>query len=388
VVTGAGGGIDKTVLNSPRFLENSGYDTYCAYMRHPQDAEFAHLRTKAIECNAPLCEVDDRGPWDYRVIKDLLRLCRELRVAVWHAHEYKSNLIGVLLRRRWPMKLVSTVHGWGARQGRTPLYHALDRFTLRHYDRVICVSSDLMAKCRSMGISEERLELIENAIDTEQFRRSKSRQTAKAKLGIDPDRVVIGAVGRLAAEKAFHILIGAVHELLGAGLDVELVVAGEGEEQLRLQRLIAELGIGDRVRLLGYRPDVIEVFEALDVFVLSSLSEGMPNVVLEAMALEVPVVATRITSLPSVIRHERDGLLVAPGKQAELTAALRRLATDESFREMLRRAGRQRVDDRYSFRRRMERIKSVYDAVLAIGPESGVFNSTQDPTQAIWHRMI
>src|SRR5262249_14595914 len=112
VVKGSGGGPDKTILNSPRCLAAAGYRTVCAYMHPPGDPGFEQLRQKAERWQAPLVSVPDRGFWDWKVVPLLLNLCRRERVTIWHGHDYKSNLLGLLLRRFWPMRLVTTVHGW------------------------------------------------------------------------------------------------------------------------------------------------------------------------------------------------------------------------------------------------------------------------------------
>src|SRR4051812_14721168 len=103
VVTGAGGGPEKTILNSPRYLEPAGYRMLCAYMHPPGDPGFDQIRRRARELGAPLLSVPDRGPLDPGVLTRLLEICRRERVTDWHAHDYKSNLIGLLLRPFWPM---------------------------------------------------------------------------------------------------------------------------------------------------------------------------------------------------------------------------------------------------------------------------------------------
>src|SRR5262249_18684958 len=159
----------------------------------------------------------------------------------------------------------------------------------------------------------ERCVLIENGIDLGQYVRRRPVAEAKQRLGQPADRLVLGAVGRLSAEKGFDLLIRAVHRLLGNRLDGAPGIAGEGCEGPRLRRLIDELGVGDRVRLLGFCPDPRSVYEAMDVFVLSSLREGLPNVLLEAMATSVPVAATRIAGIPRLVEDGVNGLLVVPG---------------------------------------------------------------------------
>ena len=121
VLCGSGGGPDKTIVNSPRFMAASGYRMICAYMHAPGDPGFTQLQRKAALAGAELLSIHDHGPLDWRVVRQLLDLCRRERVQIWHGHDYKSNAIGLLLCRFWPMKLVSTVHCWLTRTRRTPL---------------------------------------------------------------------------------------------------------------------------------------------------------------------------------------------------------------------------------------------------------------------------
>jgi glycosyltransferase involved in cell wall biosynthesis len=365
VVTETGGGPDKTILNSPRFLASRGYRNLCAYMHPPDDAGYAQLERRAERCGAPLFSVTDRGPLDARVVIEMLRICRRQRVTVWHGHDYKSNLLGLLLRPFWPMRLVTTVHGWVKHTRRTPLYYGIDRLCLPRYERVICVSDDLYERCVACGVPEARCAVVENGIDTREFTRTLGTAEAKARLGTPPGRLVVGAVGRLSAEKGFDRLIRAFDRLLAAGLDAELWVAGDGDQRPDLQALIDTLRLGDRVRLLGYRADTMSLYQAMDVFALSSLREGLPNVVLEAMALEVPVIATRIAGVPRLIRDGENGLLAAPGSVDELADGLARLLTDPALRHRICRAARRAVEACYTFEVRMEKVRAIYDDLLA-----------------------
>jgi glycosyltransferase involved in cell wall biosynthesis len=365
VVSGAGGGPDKTILNSPRFLTSAGYHTICAYMHPPCDPGFDQLRQKAQVWQAPLLSVQDRGPWDWKVLSQLLNICRRERVAIWHGHDYKSNAVGLVLNRFWPMHLVTTVHGWVHETRRTPLYYWVDKLCLPRYQRVICVSEDLYQQCIARGVTAERCVLIENAIDTTEFSRQWTAAQAKQRLGIAPERLVIGAVGRLSQEKGFDILIRSVAQLLSQGLDLELIIIGEGDARPQLEALITELGVSERIRLLGYRNDTREVYQAMDLFALSSHREGLPNVLLEAMALKVPVVATRIAGIPRLIQDGENGVLVEAGSLDSLTQALGGLIRDPERRAQLSAAGRQTIEQRYSFEVRMQKIRALYDALPA-----------------------
>jgi glycosyltransferase involved in cell wall biosynthesis len=380
VLAGEAGGPDKTILNSPRFLDGLGYTMQCAYMHPPGDAAYGQLVNRAATLGVPLFSVADRGPWDWTVLPQLLSLCRRQRVTIWHGHDYKSNAVGLVLHRFWPMRLVTTVHGWVKHTARTPLYYRIDELCLRRYESVLCVSEDLLERCRACGVPGERCLLLENGIDTEQYRRRQTLLEAKQRLGLRSEQVVVGAVGRLSPEKSFDLLIRAVQQLSVSGDEITLVIVGEGEDRGRLEALARELGLADRVRLLGYSADPRPIYEAMDLFVLSSLREGLPNVVLEAMALEVPVVSTRVAGVPRLIEDGINGLLVPPGSVPDLAQAMRQILADDHLRARLAHAGRSTVVEKYSFAERMKKLAGLYDNLLASG---GVYPRRSDHTAGV-----
>jgi glycosyltransferase involved in cell wall biosynthesis len=364
VVTGHGGGPEKTILNSPRFLRRLGYESQLAYLHPPGDPGFTAIQNRGRALGAEVISVPDRGPLDLTVVWNLARLCRRLKVAVWHGHDYKSNLLGLLIRPFWRMKLVTTLHGWTNLSGRTPLYVRVDKRCLKQYRAAICVSEDLVEDCLKLQVRADRCYLIHNAIDTDDYCRTMPVPEAKRLIGAPADEFLVAAVGRLSAEKGFDLLIRAVANLRRSGRPVGLWIAGDGQEQASLAQLIAELNAGGYVRLLGHVADPRGLYQAADAFALSSIREGLPNVLLEAMALQTPVVATRVAGVPKLITDGHDGLLIAPGDEAALGGAFCRLLDDAHLRDRLGKAGRATIEARYSFARRMEKVVRVYDEVL------------------------
>jgi glycosyltransferase involved in cell wall biosynthesis len=295
-------------------------------------------------------------------------LCRRERVSIWHGHEYKSNVLGWLVSQRWPMSLVSTAHGWVQQTRRTPLYYALDRAVLRRYDRVICVSGDILERCVSHGVKASRCELLPNAVDSAVYARRRSSRDAKEQLQLSPERLLIGAVGRLSSEKRLDLIIRAVDEIIRSGSPVDLVIAGSGGELERLQALIAELGHEDRIRVLGHQADMVPLYDAMDVVVSASEREGLPNVLLEAMAMGIPVVATAIAGVPDLIDDGRNGLLVEPGDLAGLRDTLRQLIVSPELRARLSSAARSNVVNDHDLAVRIRRVAEIYDEVLSESP--------------------
>ncbi|MFN0241902.1 MAG: glycosyltransferase [Planctomycetota bacterium] len=367
IVSGTGGGPEKTIANSPRHMRGSGFRAFAAYLHAPGDPGIAEVARRADAAGCELIAIPDAFAIDPRTLQKLARLCRERDVRIWHGHDYKSNLFGWLLARRCDLKLFSTVHGWVKHTQKTPLYFAVDRFALRRYDEVVAVSQDLFDECARFGVQRERLTLIENAIDTEQFRRVRAASESPLRASLPARRLLVGAMGRLSEEKGFHFLIEAFERAVDAGCELALWIAGEGDQKERLAAQITASRHRDRMQLVGFVADPVAFQEALDLYVLSSLREGLPNVVLEAMAMEVPVLATRSGGMDAFARDENDALLVAPGSVDELERGLVRLARDAELRARLARSARARVERDQSFARRMQKEIALYERLMRAG---------------------
>jgi len=198
-------------------------------------------------------------------------------------------------------------------------------------------------------------------------------------LGVDPasfqpalprehrDPFEILCVGRLAPAKAQHVLIGTVDRLRSQGRSVRLRLVGDGPDRSRLENLIAARGLAAHVRLEGFcnRERVQEFYRAADLFALASFAEGVPVVLMEAMAMEIPCVATWITGIPELIRHGIDGWLVPPADEEQLAAAIARLMDDPALGRRLGQSARARIVEKYNLARNTERLAEIYRRRLA-----------------------
>ncbi|HWB13971.1 MAG TPA: glycosyltransferase family 4 protein [Pirellulales bacterium] len=369
-VTGRGGGPEKTLLRSPQYLTGE-YELRLAYI-HPTGDPLYDMPDRAARAGATLVDVPERWALDPQTWRRLAEEIRQSRPAILHAHDYKTNVLAILLGRRFGIPVMTTMHGYGCGRNRLKFYFRLDRWALRRMQRIVAVSADLLEYAIGLGIEPSRCVLVENAIDCGEFSRRRCVAEAKERLGLPADRLLIGAVGRLCEEKAFDRLILAVDQLLSQGLDAQLCIVGEGETRSALEQLIVRLGRQENVRLVGYLSNAADWYEAMDAFALSSVHEGTPNVVLEAMAMEVPLVATRVAGVPKMVEHGVDGLLVEPGDVAGLAQALASLVSDARLRGGLARAARSTVETRYSFAVRMDKIRKIYDDILGRTPSSNL----------------
>lgn len=365
-ITATGGGPDKTILNSHHHLTERGYNSACLFLHPPKDRGFHVLRDRARAMNTPLIEVEDRSRFDFKALKNTINHCKLNNVDIWHAHDYKTNLIGLIVKKFHPMKLITTTHGWDRFDGGLPRYFKWDKkWFLPRYERVICVSENVRSECIQAGLAKSSCPLIENAIDTAQFKRLRTVSVAKSEdFGIQDCTQVIGSIGRLSEEKGFDLLIDAACRLLHEGAQIRLVIAGEGPIRNQLETQIAESGFSKHIQLVGFRQDTRAFYEGLDTFVLSSHREGLPNVLLEAMAVGTPVLATRVGGVERVVQQNENGLLIEPGSSEQIYAGLKQLMNSAEQRQKFSQRGLASVTKHWSFSKRMDAIVKVYEEVL------------------------
>ena len=364
VCAGTGGGPEKTILNSPRFIQAEGFDASVAYLCPPGDPIRESLRDRAAAANCPLYLLDDHGPFDVRLISRVTRLCRELKIDILQAHDYKSNVLAWCVRKWYRCRLVTMLHGWTDMSGRMPLYKRIDQFFLRYFESLICVSPDLVEECERLRIPKQRLHHVPNAIDVEHFRRRLDPISAKEAIQARPDRFLIGSVGRLSQEKGFDRLIQAVVLLQQQGLPLDLWIAGDGPEREELTRIIGQHTTDGSIRLLGQMADLRMFYQAMDLFVLNSTREGLPNVLLEALALETPSIATRVGGVPDLIKPGRTGYLIEPQDDLELVQSIQRAISSPELGAEMAAAGRKNIVERFGFDARMKKIATIYRDML------------------------
>jgi glycosyltransferase involved in cell wall biosynthesis len=230
---------------------------------------------------------------------------------------------------------------------------------------VVAVSSEIKNELLRYGARPERITVVLNAIDPARFRRDPARRAeARAAVGVRDDEIAIGAVGRLEPQKRFDLLMEAFARVSHDAPKLRLLIAGDGSLKSELAAVVERLGLGERCTLIGHCTDIIGFHHALDLFVQSSDYEGTPNAVLEAMALETPIVATDVGGTRELARDRQEALIVPPGQVEALAAAMREMIAQPQAAADRVKAARTRIEQELSFDRRMDRVEAIYERLV------------------------
>jgi glycosyltransferase involved in cell wall biosynthesis len=228
-------------------------------------------------------------------------------------------------------------------------------------DQVVCVSHAQAKKARAAGAKAQRTRVIHNAVDPERFADPGPRYRTKLERYFrTPRRRIIGAAGRLSPEKGYAVLVAAAEQLLQEDPSLGFVVFGEGPRRAELLQQINEAGLAGSFILPGFRADLDCFIPHLDLMVLPSFTEGLPNVLLEAFAAGVPVVATAVGGTPELVEDGVSGYLVPPGDPGKLADGIRQALTGDEHPRELGFQGRQRVLEEFSFRAQAERYQALF----------------------------
>jgi glycosyltransferase involved in cell wall biosynthesis len=364
-VWGTGGGPDKTILSGAALKGSTDIETTVCYIRDARDRVFS-IDRRAKDLGIDYAEVVERHSFDRAVWPQLRTLVRQRGIHIVHAHDHKTDFLTWLLAKVEPIIPLSTAHGFAGESSRERVYYAVEKRLLARFPHVIAVSRPIRDELLRTGSRPEHVTVINNAIDHRVFARDRQREAELRRIyGYASDDIVIGAVGRLESEKRFDLLIEAFALVSRRQPRARLAIVGEGSCRPALEAHMARLGVADRCRLLGHQGDVIAMHHLFDLFVQSSIREGTPNAVLEAMALETPIVATDVGGTAELVTHGVHGLLVRPGSAAPLVKSIETALSDRGASTLLAAAARRRIETDLSFERRMQKVESIYQMLAA-----------------------
>lgn len=357
------GGAETQLVRLATRLKARGWEVKVVSMLPPQayveELEGARIPVETLGMR--------RGVPDPRALLRLVRILRREQPQVLTSFMYHANVLGRLAGRLAEVPVVvSSIRNenFGG-----PWRDKVMRLTDSMAD-VTTINSCLAAEAvvRRGVVPPGRLRVIPNGLEVERYRKnSEARRQARQQLGLEDSDFLWLAVGRLEIQKDYPTLLRAFVRVSSVSPLAQLRIAGQGPLREDLQVLVSNLGIAERVRFLGVRADIPDLLSAADAFVLSSAWEGLPNVVMEALAAGKPVVATRVGGVPELVEEGKSGFLVPPKDPEALARAMLRLM-DLSLEERLRMGerGRRHIEENYSLERVVDQWEALYKELLEL----------------------
>lgn len=312
---------------------------------------------------------DERSQGSLTLLKNLVRYFRNESCDIIHTHKPKDTVLCGLAKLFCQRSiLVRTVHGApepfkGWDRVKMNFYEMLSKLVNKYMAaKIIAVSRDI--RHAVSYVKDVKISYIPNGIDLGRVRPYGRRDVLRKEFGILDNDTVIGVVGRLTPVKGHRTFLESATSIASRdNHGLKFLIVGEGPSEVSLRQMAIDLGIDERVIFIGHRNDVYDVIEAIDIFVLPSYHEGIPMVLLEAMALKRAVIASRVGGIPEVIDHAIDGLLVPPASVKDLTDACNLLMRDEPLAASLKEAARAKVQACFSSSEMCREVASVYDHV-------------------------
>ena len=304
-----------------------------------------------------------KSAFDFKILKKIRHYVEANQIDVIHSHGYREDFYAVYSKTS--AKLVATNHLWKRTTFRLKAYAALDAFLLKRFNAIVAVSSLVKQDMLEVGISAEKITIIANGIDPDNYNVTNNVSEIKQTLGIPTDKLVVGTLGSLTVEKGINVGLRAFARVSSQLPNLHLLVVGSGEEQESLEALKNELGLVGSVTFAGRREDVSHILNAMDIFMLPSLNEGLPMALLEAMASRNAIVATTVGDVPKVVTGQC-GLLVEPNNVDALSDALLAIAKNSDALAKYGAAARQRVIDDFSSLTMAKANTTIYDKLFNI----------------------
>jgi glycosyltransferase involved in cell wall biosynthesis len=365
--------------NLIRFASENRQDLqfhFVTYARAGSESEAKAYTNVFIEASRnagiPVSIVWERSRFDRNVLKQLAEVVEVQQPHYIQTHSVKSHFLLSRLRKTIPVPWIAFHHGYTNEDLKMWLFNQMDRFSLPTAAAVVTVCDAFAKDIERYGIARERIHVLHNSLDPSWAERAGlAEEAARIRAGLPSNgqgRVIL-CVGRFSKEKGHAVLIEAAQVLRAGGGAFTVLLIGDGPLRKQTEALVQSKGLESTIVFVGQQRDVCPYFAASDMLVLPSRSEGSPNVILEAMAAQLPIVATKVGGVPEIVVNGESGLLVSSGSPPELAAAMKRLIENTRLAQTLACQAHRRLKERFSPDQYDATLFGIYDAVSAVKNE-------------------
>lgn len=363
-------GAERVILTLAKHIDKKVFHFSLLCMGRRDQGE-KELTSRAAESGSEVISVDVKGRLDFSAIRHIRKVFRSNQIALFHSHDFKSNLYGLLASLDLRVGRVTTAHGSTRDTILKRVYLLLDeRFICQLFDKIIAVSRDIKGQLLQKKISNSKIEVIQNGIDPSIIE-SESQPFAEFAFDVPHGHTVFAVIGRLFPDKGHRFFLEALAKLSRSHGAVHGLIVGDGPAREDIEAQVMKLGLQDRVTLCGLRKDMKCIYDRIDCLVIPSLREGLPYVLLEAMSNRIPVVATPVGDIPLLIEDGVTGYLAPPEDADTLCARMAGVLNNSSKQKDIVERAYRLVRKEYSAERMVRSIEALYMSVI------GVKNSAQ-----------
>jgi glycosyltransferase involved in cell wall biosynthesis len=309
-------------------------------------------------------ELHSRNAFDPGTIRRLAQILRNRGINLLCAHGYKANIIGRLASWFAKIPQISVSRGWTAESPKIRVYEKLDKLFLKFADKVVAVSHGQRIKILTLVANADRVVVIHNAINLGEIPEAGWRDRLRQELGLPHDAFIVASAGRLSPEKNYSTMVEVARLAVQHNAKIYFVIFGEGVLRSELEKAIVAADLCEHFLLPGFRKDLQELLHGIDVFMLPSHTEGLPNVVLEAFAVRKPVVATRVGGTPEVVQEGISGFLTKPDESALMAHHIQTLAANPDLCQSMGKAGYEHIQEYFSFEAQTREYEQLYMNML------------------------
>jgi glycosyltransferase involved in cell wall biosynthesis len=358
------GGAERLLVEQARFGDTALAQPEIAYLFGHKQALLGEFTAAGVPCRC----LGARRSWDPRWLWQLRRLCRSEHFALIHSHSPITTIGARIVLRSLPRsrrpRLVTTEHNvWGSHARPTRLADEITAKADRRGDETHLAVSEAVRASMPPKL-QPATRVIRYGVDVAEVQRAADqRDAARHALGLAPDDVLVGTVANLRATKGYPDLLDAARIVVYRSEQVRFVALGQGPMEQELHERVAQLGLGDRFRFLGYRTDAVSVMAAFDIFCLASHHEGLPIALMEALVLGVPIVATDVGGVAEIVTDGDEAVLVPAGQPQALADALVALVADPERRAAMSARASTR-GNALDVRRAVHDVEAVYRELL------------------------
>jgi glycosyltransferase involved in cell wall biosynthesis len=351
-------GPGRTILQCSEDLRKDNFDVFIGSFSSGLSDGSAY-ESEALERGLNVIRINENSSLDLRPIKQVVSLIRQLDIDMIHSHDFRSTLIGFLAAKLTNIPIITTVHGWIANDYKSALKNIIDKWFIRHVDHVIFVSHATRSILGNK-INKSKYTIIPNCLKIEQYKVSNQSGCFRKEFSIKDDEIIIAHIGRLSPEKGQILFLQAAKTIVSINSNVKFLIIGKGPDKCLLESTVKELGIENHVLFTGFRNDMPDVYQDINLVVQSSYTEGMPNVILEALLLKTPVIATNVGGTSEIISHGKTGLLLSPGDLPQLIQYINDFLIDQQALRNMAINGSAVIKNHFNHQDRVKIIKDLY----------------------------